>query len=31
MMDDDVPGFGLLRPDRSQRPAWAAYKQRATG
>jgi hypothetical protein len=31
MMDDDVPGFGLLRPDRSPRPAWSTYKQRATG
>jgi hypothetical protein len=29
MLDDDVPGFGLLRPDRTQRPAWAVYKNRA--
>jgi hypothetical protein len=29
MMDDEVPGFGLLRPDRTQRPAWAAYKTAA--
>jgi hypothetical protein len=32
MLDDVVtsqPGFGLLRPDRSQRPAWVVYKQRA--
>jgi len=30
MMDDDVPGFGLLRPDRTPRPAWAVYQSRAT-
>jgi Cellulase (glycosyl hydrolase family 5) len=30
MMDDDVSGFGLLRPDRTQRPAWAVYHDRAT-
>jgi hypothetical protein len=30
MMDDDVPGFGLLRADRTQRPAWAVYKSRST-
>jgi len=29
MMDDDVPGFGLLRPDRTKRPAWYAYQSRA--
>jgi len=30
MMDDVVtsqPGFGLLRPDRSHRPAWSTFKQ----
>lgn len=26
MLDDDVPGFGLLDPNRKQRPSWAAYK-----
>jgi hypothetical protein len=31
MMDDPVAGFGLLRPDRSQRPAWTAYRNRALG
>jgi hypothetical protein len=33
MFDDVVtsqPGFGLLRPDRTQRPAWSVYKSRAT-
>ncbi len=30
MMDDDVPGFGLLRPDRTERPAWSVYRSRAT-
>jgi hypothetical protein len=30
MMDDDVPGFGLLRADRTQRPAWPVYKSRST-
>ena len=33
MMDDVVtsqPGFGLLRPDRSHRPAWSTFKQRAS-
>jgi len=30
MMDDDVAGFGLLRPDRTARPAWSVYKSRAT-
>ena len=29
MMDDPVAGFGLLRPDRSQRPAWTAFRSRA--
>jgi hypothetical protein len=34
MMDDVVtaqPGFGLLRPDLSRRPAWDVYRSRATG
>ena len=34
MLDDVVtsqPGFGLLRPDLSRRPAWSTFKQRATG
>jgi hypothetical protein len=30
MMDDDVSGFGLLRPDRTRRPAWTIYQSRAT-
>jgi hypothetical protein len=30
MMDDDVPGFGLLRPDRTRRPAWSVFQSRAT-
>ena len=30
MMDDDVPGFGLLNPNRTKRQAWTAYQQRAT-
>jgi len=30
MLDDDVPGFGLLRPDRTPRPAWSVFKSRAT-
>jgi hypothetical protein len=29
MMDDDVSGFGLLRPDLSERPAWTTYRNRA--
>jgi hypothetical protein len=29
MMDDATPGFGLLRPDRSRRPAWTVYQSRA--
>jgi hypothetical protein len=29
MMDDDVPGFGMLRPDRTARPAWSVFKSRA--
>ena len=29
MLDDDVPGFGLLRPDRTQRPAWSVFQSRA--
>ena len=31
MMDDEVPGFGLLNPDRSRRQAWTIFEQRATG
>ena len=31
VLDDDVAGFGLLRPDRSKRPAWDAYHTVATG
>ena len=30
VLDDDVAGFGLLRPDRSQRPAWGAFRAVAT-
>ena len=30
MLDDDVPGFGLLRPDRTPRPAWSVFKSRAS-
>ena len=30
MMDDEVPGFGLLRSDRSKRPSWDAYHAVAT-
>ena len=30
MMDDEVPGFGLLNPDRSRRQAWNVYASRAT-
>jgi hypothetical protein len=29
MLDDDVPGFGMLRDDRTRRPAWYAFQQRA--
>ena len=29
MMDDDVPGFGLLNPDRSKRQAWTVYASRS--
>jgi hypothetical protein len=28
MLDDDVPGFGLLRDDRTKRPAWYAFQRR---
>ena len=28
MMNDDVSGFGLLRDDRSKRPAWSIFQQR---
>jgi hypothetical protein len=31
MMNDDVPGYGLLRTDRTQRPAWAIYQTKAAG
>jgi Big-like domain-containing protein len=31
VLDDDVAGFGLLRPDRSKRPAWDAFRTVATG
>jgi hypothetical protein len=30
VLDDDVVGFGLLRPDRSRRPAWDAFRTVAT-
>jgi hypothetical protein len=30
MMDDEVTGFGLLRGDRTKRPAWSVYASRAT-
>jgi hypothetical protein len=33
MLDDVVtaqPGFGLLRPDLTRRPAWNVYQDRAT-
>ena len=30
MMDDEVTGFGLLRGDRTRRPAWSVYQSRAT-
>jgi Bacterial Ig domain len=29
MLNDDVSGFGLLRDDRSRRPAWYTFQQRA--
>lgn len=29
MIDDEVPGFGLLRPDRTPRLAWYTYQQQA--
>jgi hypothetical protein len=28
MLNDDVPGFGLLRDDRTRRPAWFAFQSR---
>ena len=28
--DDDVAGFGLLRPDLSKRPSWYAFQAVAT-
>jgi hypothetical protein len=28
MLDDDVPGFGLIRSDRSRRPAWYVLQRR---
>ncbi len=30
MLDDDVPGFGMLDPARQQRPVWAAYQAATT-
>jgi Bacterial Ig domain len=30
MLNDDVSGFGLLRDDRSRRPAWYTFQKRAT-
>jgi hypothetical protein len=30
MLNDDVSGFGLLRDDRSRRPAWYTLQSRAT-
>jgi Cellulase (glycosyl hydrolase family 5) len=30
VLDDDVVGFGLLRPDRTKRPAWDAFHAVAT-
>jgi hypothetical protein len=30
MMDDEVPGFGLLNPNRTKRQAWNVYASRAT-
>ena len=30
VLDDDVAGFGLLRPDRTKRPAWDAFRAVAT-
>ena len=30
VLDDDVSGFGLLRPDRTKRPAWDAFHAVAT-
>jgi hypothetical protein len=29
MLDDEVPGFGLLNPDRTKRQAWDVYASRA--
>ena len=29
MLNDDVPGFGLLRDDRSRRPAWSTFQSQA--
>ena len=31
MMDDEVPGFGLLNSNRTKRQAWTIFEQRATG
>lgn len=28
MLNDDVPGFGLLRDDRTRRPAWNTFQRR---
>ena len=30
VLDDDVAGFGMLRPDRSKRPSWDAFHAVAT-
>jgi hypothetical protein len=30
MMNDDVPGFGLLRDNGSKRPSWYVFQSRAT-
>jgi hypothetical protein len=30
MLNDDVSGFGLLRDDRTRRPAWSTFWSRAT-
>ena len=30
VLDDDVTGFGLLRLDRTKRPAWDAFHAVAT-
>ncbi len=30
MLNDDVSGFGMLRDDRTRRPAWSTFQSRAT-